>query len=193
MLSICHSQCGPDTTGRPWKRCVDFLSWWARHTFCMHLAHICKLGGQKACLMVYASRCKALMKSAASAASRASGPEAALQADLIASFSTRIKDAGTAVRHSRRTFSYPQPPKPVETRFFSCRRSCRATGCPTDRPGSPEKPKPTSGAARARQTDGRASKTLNLQTSFFQNPAKIDRKLGCQTSLALELPQPVWP
>ena len=149
LLSICHSQCGPHTAGRPWTRGVHFLFWWARHTFCVHLACICKLGGQKACLMVYASRCKALMKSAASAASRASGPEAALQADLIASFSTRIKDAGTAVRHSRRTFSYPQPLKPVETRFFSCRHSCRPPDRPTDRPGSPEKPIPTSRASPA--------------------------------------------
>ena len=154
LLSICHSQCGPHTAWGPWTRCVHFLFWWARHAFCMHLAHICKLGGQKACLMVSASRCEALMKSAASAASRASGPEAALQADLITSFSTRIKDAGTAVRHSRRTLSYPQPPKPVETRFFSCRRSCRATSRPTDRPGSPEKPKPTSGASPT-QANGR--------------------------------------
>ena len=73
LLWICHSQCGPHTAGRPWKRCVDFLSWWARHTFCVDLARICRLGRQKACLMVYTSRCKALMKSAASAAFRASG------------------------------------------------------------------------------------------------------------------------
>ena len=70
------SQCatvGPDTAWRPWNRCVDFLSWWARHAFCVDLARICKLGGQKACLIVYASRCKALMKSAASTAFCASG------------------------------------------------------------------------------------------------------------------------
>ena len=71
LLSICHSQCGPHTAWGPWNRCVHFLFWWARHAFCMHLAHICKLGGQEACLMVSASRCEALMKSAASAASRA--------------------------------------------------------------------------------------------------------------------------
>ena len=75
-----------------------------------------------------------------------------------------------------------------------------AAGTAADRPTAP----PTAQAAqksqsrppeppRPRQTDGRASKTLNLQTSFFQNPAKIDQKLGCQTSLALVLPQPLWP
>ena len=84
---------------------------------------------------------KALIKSAASAASRASGPEAALQADLIASFSTRIKDAGTAVRHSRRTFSYPQPPKLVETHFFSCRHSCRPPRPLRQPPQQPRKAK----------------------------------------------------
>ena len=62
------------------------------------------------------------MKSAASAAAPA--------ADLIASFSTRIKDAGTAVRHSRRTFSYPRPPECLENRISTADEA-------TDRPAGP--------------------------------------------------------
>ena len=49
----------------------------------------------------------------------------------------------------------------------------------------PEPPRP-------RQTDGRASKTLDLQISLLPNLAKNKKKLGCQTSLALNLPQSVW-
>ena len=75
-----------------------------------------------------------------------------------------------------------------------------AAGAAADRPAAP----PATPAAqksqsrppelpRPRQTDGRASKTLNLQTSFFETLPKSREKLGCQTSLALVLPQPVWP
>ena len=75
-----------------------------------------------------------------------------------------------------------------------------AAGAAADRPAAP----PATPAAqksqsrppelpRPRQTDGRASKTLNLQTSFLQNLAKIDQNIGYLTSLALVLPQPVWP
>ena len=79
------------------------------------------------------------------------------------------------------------------------KRVFSAAGAAAERPAAP----PTAQAAqksqsrppeppRPRQTDGRASKTPNLQTIFFQNPPKIDQKLGCQTSLALNVPQPVW-
>ena len=74
-----------------------------------------------------------------------------------------------------------------------------AAGAAADRPAAP----PSAQAAqksqnrplelpRPRQTDGRASKTLNLQTSFLQNLAKIDQNIGYLTSLAFNLPQPVW-
>ena len=74
-----------------------------------------------------------------------------------------------------------------------------AAGTAVDRPIAP----PTAQAAqksqsrpleppRPRQTDGRASKTLDLQISLLPNLAKNKKKLGCQTSLALNLPQSVW-
>ena len=80
--------------------------------------------------------------------------------------STRIKDAGTAVRHSRRTFSYPRPPECLESRISTA-------GAAADRPAGP----PATPAAqksqsrppeppRPQETASRPAKTLDLQNTL---------------------------
>ena len=95
--------------------------------------------------------------------------EAALAADSIATFSTRIKDAGTAVRHSRRTFSHPRPPECFENRISTADQAADRPAAPPatqtaqqsqSRP--PEPPRPQEAASRP-------AKTLDLQTRFFGN------------------------
>ena len=88
---------------------------------------------------------------------------------MIATFSTRIKDAGTAVRHSRRTFSYPRPPECLENRISTADEA-------TDRPAGPlatqaaqqsqsRPPKPP----RPKTTDGRPARRPDLQAIVFWN------------------------
>ena len=69
-------------------------------------------------------------------------------------------------------------------------------GAAADRPAAP----PTTRAAQKSQSrpsqPPRPKKTdaqLALQTNFFRTLPKSTKKLGCQTSLALDLRQSVWP